>query len=66
MSAMSSSEKPEVCWPNRLGSTTVCVAVRRGGLAKERGGKTKQQAAQRSAAQGWIHVALQAGPTYVG
>jgi hypothetical protein len=28
MSAMSSSEKPEVCWPNRLGSTTVCVAIR--------------------------------------
>ena len=28
MSEMSSSEKPEFCWPNRLGSTTFCVAAR--------------------------------------
>lgn len=27
MSEMSSSEKPEFCWPNRRGSTTVCVAA---------------------------------------
>jgi hypothetical protein len=61
MSAMSSSEKPEVCWPNRLGSTTVCVAVR-GRVSQRKGGKTKHQAAQ-----DWIHDALQSRrTTYVG
>lgn len=29
MSETSSSEKPEVCWPSRSASTTVCVAVRK-------------------------------------
>lgn len=29
MSETSSSEKPEVCWPSRSASMTVCVAVRR-------------------------------------
>ena len=40
MSDMSSSEKPEVCWPRRRGSTTVWVAVCRGeeGEPGQRGG----------------------------
>lgn len=40
MSDMSSSEKPEGCWPNRSASTTVCVAMC--GVSQDNTGNNKK------------------------